>query len=68
LAGHRHQLTREEAARIASGVVRPFFVGCHSAAMRGKQAARLLVLHTFLFAQKGQPLPRLRLFGFARQT
>jgi hypothetical protein len=35
--------------------------------MSSKHAARLLVLDARLFAQNGQPLPRDRLFGFARQ-
>jgi hypothetical protein len=48
---HRHQQTRDEPANISRGVVLPLFVGCHSAAIQGKQAARLFELETFRFAQ-----------------
>jgi hypothetical protein len=65
---HRHQQTRDEAATTWTGASRPLRVGCHSAAMFGKHAARLFVRDTLRFAQKGQPAPRVRLFGFARQT
>jgi hypothetical protein len=67
-AEHTHQHMREELATTSAAVSWPFFSGCHSRATRGKRAARLLVGDTFLFAQYGQPAPRVLLFGLARQT
>jgi hypothetical protein len=63
----RHQHTRADDATTSRGVVRPFFSECHSEAIRGKQAFRLLELDTLRFAQNGHPVPLARLFGFARQ-
>jgi hypothetical protein len=56
-----------EVATTRDGVSVPFSSECHSDVISGKRVARLFVTDTRLFAQNGQPDPRVRLFGFARQ-
>ena len=65
---HCQKQTRDDPASTSRGPVRPFFDACHSAAMSGKHAAKLLVLETRWLAQNGHPVPRVRLLGLARQT
>jgi hypothetical protein len=56
----RHQYFLFEPAPTIEGVVLPFFVGCHSAALSGAIVARELVTDTRTPAQNGQSIPRMR--------
>jgi hypothetical protein len=62
----RHQAIRVEVATTPEGVSGPLSSGCHWAAISSKSASRLLVTEGRRFAQKGHPVPWVRLFGWAR--
>src|SRR2546426_287679 len=54
--GHFHQYFSADPATTLSGVRFPFFMGCHPAAIFGKEQASELVTETDFPAQNGQPV------------
>ena len=56
---HIHQALKVLLGSTSMGLIGAFLVGCHSAAMSGCTACRLLQRHGSRLAQKGHPLPSL---------